>query len=104
MRRAIKGVAQVVNIGQGDIDNETAIHRQVIVGIFKGTELLFYLIEVRDRIKGKKNQVKLSLVLKLKFAHVTCMQHDALLYRFRLAFQFAPVGIEHFRSISSPSN
>src|SRR5438105_3002912 len=97
MSRSVESVAEVVNIGQEDINDEATVGGQVVISVFERGKLLLDLIKVSDRVKRQEDEVELTFMFKLIVTHIAFVKGDTLLYGFRLTFEFAAIGVEHLR-------
>ena len=62
VRGTVEGVTEVIDVGEEDVSDETAIGCKVVVGIFEGIELLFNFVEVGKGVEREQDQVELSLI------------------------------------------
>ena len=62
VRGTVEGVTEVIDVGEEDVNDEAAIGRKVVVGVFEGIELLFNFIEVGKGVEREQDQVELSLI------------------------------------------
>ena len=46
VRGTVEGVTEVIDVGEEDVNDEAAIGRKVVVGVFEGIKLLFNFVEV----------------------------------------------------------
>src|SRR5579883_1863860 len=102
IRGPVECTAEVINIWQKDINHETPAGSKVIVGIFERTKLLLDLIEVRNRVKGQENQIKLALMRQLIIAHIARVERHALLDALCLASQLTSIRFQDFHRDIQP--